>query len=175
MAQQQPAAAGPEFVIARTFDAPRELVWKAWTEPERFARWFGPKGSVVTVNRLELRPGGICHYALKMPNGPDMWGRFEYREIVPPERLVWVHSFADAAGEPAPSPFGGPWPLLTLSTVTLEAPGDKTTVTIRWVPIDPTAEERAAFEANFDSMQGGWGGTFERLEAYLAEPGGAAR
>ncbi len=84
-------ATNKEFVITRTFDAPRDLVFKAWTEAERLAQWWGPKGCNITVSKLELRPGGTFLYSMKMSNGPAMWGKFVYREIVAPERLVFVN------------------------------------------------------------------------------------
>src|SRR5450631_3880460 len=77
-----------DFVISRTFDAPRALVWKAWTDPEALAQWWGPKGATIRVVKLDMRPGGIFHYAMSFQPGHDMWGRFAYREIAPPERLV---------------------------------------------------------------------------------------
>src|SRR6266542_819054 len=98
MAEKSKPAATPaerEFVLSRVFDAPRDLVWKAFTEPERLAQWWGPKGFKVIVSRMDLRPGGMYHYGLKATDGSDMWGRMAYREIVKPERIVWVNSFSD--------------------------------------------------------------------------------
>lgn len=164
----QAAPSGQAFEIRRTFDASREVVWKAWTEPARFARWFGPKGFALDVLRMEVRPGGVCHYGMTPPHGEAMWGRFTYREITPPERLVFVLSFADEAGETVRAPFNAHWPLRVLTTVTLAAEGDRTTVTVRSEPLEATAEERAAFASMFDSMRGGWTGTFEQLAGYLA-------
>ena len=70
------------FVITRVFDAPRSLVWKAWAERDRLMQWFGPKGFIMRVATLDLRPGGIFHYCLRSPDGKDMWGKFVYRELV---------------------------------------------------------------------------------------------
>src|SRR5436190_4039244 len=87
-----------EFVVTRVLDAPRELVWQAWTEAERLAQWWGPKGSTIRVIKVDLKPGGIFHYAMQFQPGHDMFGRFVYREVAAPERLVFVSSFSDAAG-----------------------------------------------------------------------------
>jgi uncharacterized protein YndB with AHSA1/START domain len=87
-----------EFVITRVFDAPRDLLWNAWTEPERLAQWWRPKGCTIRVVKLDARPGGIFHYAMRFKPGHDMWGRFIYREIAAPERLVFINSFSDASG-----------------------------------------------------------------------------
>jgi uncharacterized protein YndB with AHSA1/START domain len=168
------AAAGvpttPEFVISRLFKAPRQQVWDAWTRPELLAQWFGPKGVTTTVLRQELRPGGLLHARMDTPDGGQMWARFAYREVVAPERLVWQHAFSDAGGNVVPSPFGGAWPLELLTVVSFEVAGSATRVTLRWTPIDATAEERNAFSDAVPSMRGGWGGSFEQLDAFLAGP-----
>ena len=87
-----------EFVISRTFDAPRELVWKAFTEREHLMQWFGPKGFKMLAGTVDLRPGGTFHYGMQAPDGKTMWGKWIFREIVPPERLVTVVSFSDEQG-----------------------------------------------------------------------------
>src|SRR3990167_8452907 len=76
------------FVISRTFDAPRDKVWKAWTERERLKQWFGPKGFTMPTCKLDLKPGGIFHYCLTTPQGQEIWGKWVFREIVAPERIV---------------------------------------------------------------------------------------
>ncbi len=90
--------AGQDLVVERVFDAPRELVWRAFTEPERLAKWFGPKGWTLPVCNLDFRTGGVWHYMMQGPNGEESWGRAVYREIVEPERIVYTDQFADAAG-----------------------------------------------------------------------------
>ena len=161
--------AANQMVVTREFDAPRDLLWKAWTEPDRLARWWGPPGSAIEVARLDLRPGGVFHYSMKTPNGPLMWGLFAYREVVPTERIVFVNSFSDAAGGLTRNPWIATWPLEILNTLTLTEHGGKTTLTLRGGPINATAEELQAFEAGRAGMQGGFAGTFEKLDRYLAE------
>ena len=153
-------------VITRMFNAPRELVWKAWTEPERM-RWLGPKGSTLVKATMDLRPGGTFHYCLQY-GGQPMWGKLVYREIAPPERLVYVQSFSDEHGGIARHPMSPTWPEYMLTTVTLMRQFGKTIVTLEWLPIEPTPEERATFEASRDGMQMGWTGAFDALEEYLA-------
>ncbi len=158
-----------DFVITRQFDAPREVLWKCFTEPERMQAWFGPKGSTVVASNMDLRVGGTYHGAMRDPAGRVMWAKFVYREIVAPERLVWVHSFSDEAGGLTRHPLSPTWPLQLLTTVTFEEqPGGKTRLTLRWSPLDATAEEQKTFDAAHDGMTQGWGGSFERLDAYLA-------
>jgi predicted 3-demethylubiquinone-9 3-methyltransferase (glyoxalase superfamily)/uncharacterized protein YndB with AHSA1/START domain len=166
------ASAAREFTISRTFDAPRDLVWKAWTEAERMAQWWGPKGAAIRVMKLDLRPGGIFHYAMQYQPGRDVFGRMAYREIAAPERLVFVTSFSDAQGGITRAPFpqiGETWPLEVLNTVTLTERDGKTTVSVRGEPINATGEELATFMRMFDSMRQGFGGTFDKLAAYLAQ------
>jgi len=156
-----------EFVISRVFDAPRERVWKAWTDAERLAKWWGPKDFDIVSVKLDLRPGGTCHYCLKSPEGQEMWGKFIFREIVPQERLVFVVAFSDEMGGLARHPMSPDWPLTILSTVTFAETAGKTTITVRWLPYEATESERETFEAGRDSMKAGWTGTFDRLAAYL--------
>ena len=158
-----------EFVISRVFDAPCERVWKAWTDPDRLKHWWGPKGFTVHHCTVDLRPGGVFHYGMKAPDGTPMWGKFIYREIVKPERLVFIVSFSDENGDISRHPWSPNWPLEMLSTVTFEEQGGKTTVTVRWAPHSATEAERKTFEEGRDSMRQGWTGTFDQFAAYLAK------
>jgi uncharacterized protein YndB with AHSA1/START domain len=156
-----------ELVITRVFDAPRELVFKAFTEPERLAQWWGPKDFTVRVEQLDLRPGGLCHYCMKSPEGGQTWGLFQYREISAPGRIVFVNSFSDAAGNITRAPFSEVWPLEILNTLTLSEQDGKTTLMLQGGPIHATAEERQTFDKGMASMQQGFGGTFDQLDRYL--------
>jgi uncharacterized protein YndB with AHSA1/START domain len=156
-----------EFAIARTFDAPRDLVWKAWTEPERLAQWWGPKGFTCDTKKLELRPGGIFHYCMRAANGHEMWGKFVYKEIAPPERLVFVNSFSDAEGNTVRSPFSASWPLEIQNTLTLTEQDGRTTISLRGAPVNASAEEMQTFTSFFKSMEQGFTGTFDQLAEYL--------
>jgi uncharacterized protein YndB with AHSA1/START domain len=156
-----------DFVISRVFDTPRDLVWKAFTEPERMKQWWGPKGVKVIASKMDLRVGGTYHYGMETPDGKVMWGKFVYREITPPERLIFINSFSDEAGGLTRHPMSPTWPLEMLSTFTFEDLGGQTRFTIRWAPNNPTEEERKTFDAGQDSMTQGWGGTMEQLAAYL--------
>jgi uncharacterized protein YndB with AHSA1/START domain len=160
-----------EFRISHVFKAPRRKVWNAWTQPEKLVRWFGPKGTTTTVITADIRPGGFVHCHMLHPGGATLWGKFVYREIVPPSRLVYEHSFADEHANITGSPFGGDWPKVLLTTVTFEDAGGGTRVTVTWVPFEATPAEEAEFRAAMDSMTGGWSGSFEVLEEYLATSG----
>jgi uncharacterized protein YndB with AHSA1/START domain len=168
--QDKAAAPSKDFVISRVLNAPRDLVWQCFTDPQRMKQWWGPKGFKVIASKMDLRVGGTYHYGMKSPDGKPMWGLFTYREVVPQQRLVFVNSFSDEAGGITRHPMAPTWPLQMLSTFTFEDAGDgKTKFTVRWAPLNPTPEERATFDAGHASMTGGWSGTMEQLEAYLAK------
>ena len=165
------ATKSPDFVISRVFDAPRDLVWKAFTDPESMRQWWGPKGFTVIASKMDFRVGGFYHYGMKAPDGTPMWGKFVYREIVPQERMVFVNSFSDEAGGVTRHPGHMSWPLEMLTTFTFEEqPGGKTRFTTRWQALNATAEEQKTFDTNHDSMRVGWTGTLDQLEAYLGKP-----
>lgn len=168
MVSKNSATTSAPFVITRVVDAPRERVWKVWTEPAHLKQWWGPKGFKVHTCRVDLRPGGVFHYGMRAPDGSDMWGRFTYREIVAPERLVFIVSFSDDKGGIARHPASPDWPLQMLSTVTFTDRGGKTEITVQWSPFEATEAERKVFDGGRDSMRQGWTGTFEQLAEYLA-------
>ena len=167
-----PSPSAKQFEISRTFDAPRDLVFQAFSEAERLAQWCGPRGFAIEVKKLEFRPGGIFHYRMVASNGHDMWGRFVYRQIVAPERIVWVNSFSDSEGGITPAPFPGNFPAEILNVLTLTEQDGKTTLSLRGGPVNATPEEQQFFEGMFDSMRQGFGGTWDQLEAYLAKEQG---
>ena len=168
------AAACREFVITRTFDAPRDLVWRAFTEAEHLKHWWGPKGFKMLSCKLDLRPGGLFHYGMQAPDGSVMWGKWVFREIVAPERLAIVISFSDENAGITRHPFAPVWPAEMLGTTTFTAQGRKTLLTSRTIAFNATEDERNAFEAGFDSMKQGFTGTFDQFEAYLATLAGSA-
>lgn len=158
---------GNAFVLTREFKAPRDLVWKAFTEEERLKHWWGPKGMDWVRCSLDLRPGGLFHYCMKAPNGHVMWGRFVYREISAPERLVFVVSFSDENGGVTRHPMATNWPLEVLNTVTFSETNGMTRLHMHGIPINASEDECAAFVAGFSGMEKGFGGTLDQLEAYL--------
>jgi uncharacterized protein YndB with AHSA1/START domain len=157
--------------VQRALSAPRDLVYRVWTEREHLARWFGPKGCTIPVCDLDLRPGGSFHYCMRFPGGQEMWGKWAFREVVRGERLVFESSFSDAAGAIVRAPFSTLWPLRTLSSVTFEqhaGKGGGTVVTVRGIPLDASEAERRTFDEGHASMRQGWAGTFEQLAGHVA-------
>ncbi|RYX96761.1 MAG: SRPBCC domain-containing protein [Comamonadaceae bacterium] len=155
------------FVIVREFSRPLAAVWKAWSDAGELQQWWGPKGCTIDVHRLEFQPGGIFHYSMNFPGAPAMWGRFNYRDIVAPQRIVWLNSFSNEQGGITRAPFAEACPLEIENTATFDGQGDRTTVTVRAVPFGATAAEVAFFQALKPSMVDGYGGTLDRLEAHL--------
>ena len=155
------------FTISRVFDAPRERVWKAWTDAAQLKQWWGPQGFKVHTCKVDLRPGGMFLYGMTAPDGSDMWGRFVYREIKAPEKLVFIVSFSDPKGGVTRHPWNEDWPLQTMSIVSFEQVAGKTRVTVEWIPHEATDAERKVFEDGKPSMQQGWGGTLQQFTDYL--------
>src|SRR5579871_5305107 len=152
METQKAGMQGDEFTISRVFDAPRELVFDAWTQEQHLAQWFGPKGCAIVDAKLDLRPGGFFHYGMRFLDGNVMWGKWIFKEIKRPEKLVLVSHFSDARGGITRHPANKDWPRETLSTTTFEAQGDKTLLTLRWRPQDATEVELKTFASSHASM-----------------------
>lgn len=157
-----------EFVVVRTFTAPIELIWKSFTEAERLAQWWGPKGFPITVHKLELNPGGTFHYNMKAHDGKNWWGKLVYQEIIAPEKLIFITSFSDEKCGITRHPLSSTWPLEVLNTLTLSEQAGKTTLTLRGGPINATEEERKTYLSSFASMEQGFKGTLDQLEEYLS-------
>ena len=153
-ARTGPAAtsADLELVITRILDAPRPLVFKAWTEPDRAVRWWGPPGLYHGLQRDDLRPGGAYRVCMRSPEGSEHWQRGVCREVVEPERLVFTFAWEDAEGTPGHE---------TVVTVTFAEHEGKTKLTLH----------QAVFETITarDLHQGGWASALECLAEYLAQ------
>lgn len=158
------------LIINRTFQAPVEHVWEAFSTGELLAKWWGPKGMETTVKAFEFKIGGRFHYCMATPDGSSMWGLFVYKELEPTTRMVLVNSFSNEAGEIVPPPvipFGENWPLEICNTFTFEADGAVTHMKMVSIPINATAESTATFEAHIGNMQQGFGAAFDQLEDLL--------
>lgn len=127
-----PAASG-EVHIVRTINAPRELVFAAWTDPSQLANWFAPRGCSIEFRRLEIVPGGTFHSCIRTPDGHQCWCMGEYREVDAPQRLVFTMKVADAEGNfvsPTDAGMDPEWPAETVVTVRFEADGRRTRLTL---------------------------------------------
>ena len=140
-----------EIVMTRVFDAPRSLVFEAWTNPEHLPHWMlGPEGWTMPVCEIDLRPGGAWHFVWRRANGTEMAMSGMYKEVTPPERLVSTESW------------GGNW-AETLNTLTLSEENGKTTITN--TILYPSKEARDA--ALKTGMKEGASQGFDRLDEYL--------
>ncbi|HLX42663.1 MAG TPA: SRPBCC domain-containing protein [Bryobacteraceae bacterium] len=140
-----------ELLIKRVFDAPRQLVFDAWTKPEHLARWQGaPEGFTVSSHDVDLRPGGAYRLCMRSPEGVDHWLQGVYREVVDPERLVFTHVWLDDRKQPGPE---------TVVTITLADLGGKTELTLH----------QTGFKAvqSRDGHYTGWTSTLDRFHAYI--------
>jgi uncharacterized protein YndB with AHSA1/START domain len=157
------------FIISRTYDAPRQLVFDCFTKPEHLQKWWGPKGVKIVKAKMDLRVGGTYHYGMQAGEAPVMWGKQVYREITPPSRIVLINSFSDENGGLTRHPGAPDWPIELHSTFTFDEDSpSKTKLTIRWELMDnATDTERATFLGGFDSMTMGWTGTLDQLGDYL--------
>jgi uncharacterized protein YndB with AHSA1/START domain len=149
------AVGAQEITMSRVFDAPRDLVWKAWTEPDQLARWWGPRGTSTPVEKIsmDVRPGGTLRVTSVSDDGSEMTVHGIYREVVEPERLVFEEPSENA------------WHDGAVSVLTLTDLGDGRTEMTVHTTIRTSEEMRGAAEAGMAS-------SFDRLAEHLA---GSAR
>jgi uncharacterized protein YndB with AHSA1/START domain len=141
-----------ELVISRAFDAPRDLVFKAWTEPARLARWWGPRGFKIPSCKMDVREGGAWRVCMRSPEGSDHWVRGVFREVVAPERLAFTWAWEDDQGKPKHE---------TVVRVDFTERDGKTRLVMR----------QGMFESENarDLHQGGWSSALDCLDDYLRE------
>ena len=142
-----------ELVFTRTFGAPRDLVFEAWTDPKHVAQWWGPNGFTTTIQEMDVRPGGIWRLVMRGPDGRDYRNRIVFLEVVKPALLVYKH-------DPEP----GSEPVAFQTTVTFDAEGDKTRLTMRM--LFASAGERDQVAVKYGAIEGAHQ-TLGRLAAHL--------
>ena len=153
------------IAITRTFEAPRERVFKAWKDPERMKRWFGPKAFTTPVCKIAFHPGGVYHICMRSPDGRDYWCKGVYREIVQLTRIVCSNYFSDAEGRHLPATSHGmsaSWPAETLVTVTFAEQAGKTKLSFRQTLGSAPANE-------LELCRQGWSESFDKLAEELAK------
>jgi uncharacterized protein YndB with AHSA1/START domain len=155
--------------LERVFNAPRDLLWQAWTEPRHLSQWWGPAGYQVEVMSMDLRPGGLFHYRIQAPTGQDMWGIFEYRQVQKPDLLEYVNSFSNAERGLERHPMSAAWPLKVQNVMRFLPDGIRTRLKIGGGPFEASAEEIETFTSNVNNVKRGLEGTFGQLDAYLAK------
>lgn len=150
---------GLELIMERSFEAPRERVFSMFTEAEHIARWWGPTGWDTTVYKMEVEPEGVWHYCMRSPDGQEAWGKAVYREIEPPNRLVYVDVFSD---EQENEVEGLPTMLITTDFFA-EGTGCKVVSATKF-----NSEEELKSVIEMGAVEG-MTQTYDRLEEYLQE------
>ena len=148
-----PTQTDREIVLTRVLDAPRDLVWSAWTDPAQIPSWFGPEGFTTTVHDMDVRPGGTWRFTMHGPDGVDYVNVAVYEEVTEPERLAYRYG-PDEEGHPG-----------FVSTVTFDDEAGKTRITLRTV-FESAAERDRQIE-EIGAIDGG-NQTLDRLERHLA-------
>jgi uncharacterized protein YndB with AHSA1/START domain len=150
------STADREIVITRVFDAPRELLWKAWTDPQQVVQWWGPRGFTTTIHEMDVRPGGVWRQTMHGPDGTDYPNKSVFIEVVKPERIVYSMS-GGRKGDPAHQ-FEATW--------TFEEQGNKTKLTLRMVFASAMVREHVA--KTYGVVEGG-NQTLDRLGEFVAK------
>lgn len=151
-----------DVLITRTFDAPREMVFRAWTDPEVLARWYAPQGCTLEIRKMEVREGGTLHTCIRNPEYPDCWCVGTFLEIKAPERISYTLALADEAGQRMTSEAVGKdpdWPDETTVTVTFEEEAGKTHLTLHQNAREAVAKRTGAYPS--------WLQMLDRLEEVL--------
>ncbi len=156
MTEAAPSSAR-ELVLTRLIDAPRERVYRAWTDPELLKQWFAPLPYTTPVAELDVRPGGANLIVMRSPDGKDLPNRGVYLEVVENERLVFTDAYT-RAWEPSDKPF-----MTVVLTFETEGAGTRYTARVRhWTAADREAHERMGFHQ-------GWGQCADQLAALLTK------
>jgi uncharacterized protein YndB with AHSA1/START domain len=137
-----------EVLITRVFDAPRALVFKAWTEKSQLLKWYAPPGCSISFSKIDVRPGGEFLSCIRIPDGKECWCKGVYREVVANERLVYSMGISNAKGETLTAAQAGmapAWPEETWLTVTFAEIGGKTQVTLRQTVSEVLAKKTGAY------------------------------
>lgn len=153
--------------VSRTLNAPRDLVWHVWTDEQHLMQWFGPKGATMLKSKCDLRVGGMMHCHMEVAQGFQLWARWVFTAVTRPELLAFINSLSDEKGGITRHPMALDWPPEILTTIHFKADGNRTHVSLEFVPVNATAAELKAFEETSSSMEQGWAGTLEKLEEYL--------
>jgi uncharacterized protein YndB with AHSA1/START domain len=150
-------SADRELVLTRLINAPREKVYRAWTEPELLKQWFAPKPYTTPIVEMDVRPGGSAYFVMRGPDGKDLPNRGVYLEVVPNQKLVSTDAYVKA-WEPSDKPF-----MTLIRTFEDEAGKTRYTARVRhWTVADREAHEKMGFH-------GGWSLCTDQLEALVAK------
>lgn len=158
-----------KFIINRSFKTDIQRMFQAWTDPTQLVAWSGPVGAQTEYIHVDIKPGGTAFYRMPFGDGV-MYGNVKYLEVIPNHGLVYVQQFANSDGSPSRHPLAANWPQNMLTTITFTPENEnQTRVTLEWeVTGNWTQEEMDLFVSSRQAMSQGWGGSFDKLEEYLA-------
>jgi len=156
-------------IIVREFDAPRELIFDAWTRVEHLNNWMFPMpGCQCEFVSADIKNGGTSLHKLTLPNGHQMWLLTQYEKVKAPDQLTFLQYMSNESGDIVPNVRMPGWPKDMLATLEFEAlSASETKITFYWEPQNPTDEELAVFEASRADHHKGWGAGMDQLVAYL--------
>ncbi len=155
--------AANKLEITRTINAPRDLVFRVWTQSEHLAKWWGPEGSTLDVTTFELTPGGKFSYCMKTGDGFTLWAQFVYKEITASEKLIFVSAITDEKGNLSAHPMMPTWPAEILNTLTFTEKDGKTEMSYTAEPVNATDVELKTFAEALEGVKMGYNSTFDKL------------
>lgn len=157
----------PIYVLERVFDAPRNMVWKTWTDPELLSRWYGPTVETV-IHQLDVAEGGLWLNEMKWGEKSN-YQRAEFIDVAESERLVFLQSVTDSDWKIIANPMMADWPRILLTTVTFVGERKQTRMRLEWVPHEASEAEIECFRSALAGLDRGWGAGMELLTQLLAE------
>ena len=159
-----------KFEIERVFPVSQKRLFEVCSQVEHLKHWMSPEGMTTIKAEQNLKPGGHHHYGIATPDGHEMWGMVNYKEITPNSRLVYAQSFSDKDGGVTTHPMAPTWPLemVTIFDFVAEA-AQQTRLKITWINSRVSDEEAKTFASAHAGMTGGWTGSLDKLQAYLAK------
>ncbi|NSL85578.1 SRPBCC family protein [Chitinophaga solisilvae] len=159
-----------DFSLVHVCNAPRSLVFKAFSNADALNEWWGPVETNNSVISLDFRPGGIFHFSMEA-GGHVSYGRFLFHQIIPDELLEFTNAFADEKAQVVKPPFDLDFPLEIFYRIVFTEEKGKTTLTLTGYPVDATPEEAAGFRSIRGSMDQGFSATFGQLSRFLEKQG----
>jgi len=157
----------PEYALERFYEAPVEIIWRSWTDPALFSRWYGP-GVQTIIHKMDVRPGGDCLIELKWDNN-SLFQRFRYLEVELHERLTWLFSSTNKTWDVVPSPLSEAWPANFLASIKLEPCHEHYMLHLSLTPVDATEEEVLAFRKARLNIDSGWNAGMKVLDGIVEE------
>lgn len=163
-------SAAKSFTLSRSFDAPLDALWQAWSNEAALTSWIAPQGCTITKSTMDFSEGGLFHYGLRLPNGLGMWGRWDFLEIAPKKRLVFLSAFsAEDASQTTRNPLAPTWPLHIHTAIEFSEKDGQTELVFTWAPHEASTIEIATFDNSHDAIRMVWEATFKQLEAFAAQ------